>query len=57
MTEPRRPEDGPFERELREASRGESAATPALVLGGVGGVIGIVVGVVVVIALLVWWLV
>jgi hypothetical protein len=57
MSEPRRTDDAPFERELREASRGESAATPAIVLGGVGGVIGIVVGVVLAIAFLVWWLV
>jgi hypothetical protein len=57
MTEPRRPDDAPLEREVREAARGESAATPALVLGGVGGVVAITVAVVLVVAFLIWWLV
>lgn len=57
MTEPKREDDVPLEREVREAARGESARTPALVVGGVGGLIAIVVAVLVVIALLIWWLV
>jgi hypothetical protein len=57
MTEPKRPDDAPLEREVREAARGESQATPALVLGGVGGVIAITVGVLLVVAFLIWWLV
>jgi hypothetical protein len=57
VTEPKREDDVPFEREVREAARGESARTPALVVGGVGGLIAIVVAVLVVIALLIWWLV
>ena len=57
MTEPKREDDVLLEREVREAARGESARTPALVVGGVGGLIAIVVAVLVVIALLIWWLV
>jgi hypothetical protein len=57
VTEPKREDDVPLEREVREAARGESARTPALVVGGVGGLIAIVVAVLVVIALLIWWLV
>jgi hypothetical protein len=57
VTEPKREDDVPLEREVREAARGESARTPALVVGGVGGLIAIVVAILVVIALLIWWLV
>jgi hypothetical protein len=56
MTEPKRPDDAPLEREVREAARGESERTPALVLGGVGALIAVVVGVIAVIAFLVFWL-
>jgi hypothetical protein len=56
MTEPKRPEDAPLEREVREAARGESERTPALVLGGVGALIAVVVGVIAVIAFLIFWL-
>jgi hypothetical protein len=56
MTEPKRPDDAPLERELREAARGESARTPALVLGGVGALIAVVVGIVAVVAFLIFWL-
>jgi hypothetical protein len=56
MTEPKRPDDAPLEREVREAARGESARTPALVLGGVGVLIAVVVAIVAVIAFLVFWL-
>jgi hypothetical protein len=56
MTEPKRPDDAPFEREVREAARGESERTPALVLGGVGLLIAVVVGIVAVIAFLIFWL-
>jgi hypothetical protein len=56
VTEPSREDDAPLEREAREAARGQSARTPALVIGGVGGVIAITVAVLVVIALLIWWL-
>jgi hypothetical protein len=56
VTEPSREDDAPLEREAREAARGQSARTPALVLGGVGGVIAITVAVLAVIALLIWWL-
>lgn len=56
MTEPKREEDAPLEREVREAARGESSRTPALVIGGVGGLIAVVVGVIAVVALLIWWL-
>jgi hypothetical protein len=56
VTEPKRPDDAPLEREVREAARGESERTPALVLGGGGGLIAVVVAVVVVIALLIFWL-
>ncbi len=57
MTEPKRPDDAPLEREVREAARGESERTPALVLGGGGTLIAIVVGIVVVVAFLIFWLV
>jgi hypothetical protein len=57
VTEPKREDDAPLEPEVREAARGDSARTPALVIGGVGGLIAIVVGVLVVVALLIWWLV
>lgn len=56
MAEPRRDDDAPLEREVREAARGESNKTPALVLGGVGGLIGIVVLVLAAIAFLLYWL-
>jgi hypothetical protein len=56
MTEPKRPDDAPLEREAREAARGESERTPALVLGGVGVLIAVVVGVVAVLAFLIFWL-
>lgn len=57
MTEPKREDDVPLEREVREAARGESPRTPALVIGGVGGLIAIVVVLLAVIAFLIWWLV
>ncbi len=57
MTEPHRPDDAPLEAEVREAARGESARTPALVIGGVGTIIAIVVGIIVVVAFLIFWLV
>jgi hypothetical protein len=56
VTEPKREDDAPFEREVREAARGESARTPALVIGGVGGLIAVTVGALAVVALLIWWL-
>jgi hypothetical protein len=56
MTEPKRPDDAPLEREVREAARGESPRTPALVIGGVGGIIVVVVAILAVIAFLIWWL-
>ena len=56
MTEPSREDDAPLEREAREAARGQSARTPALVIGGVGGVILIAVVVLAVVAFLIWWL-
>jgi hypothetical protein len=56
VSEPSREDDAPLEREAREAARGQSARTPALVIGGVGGVIAIAVAVLAVIALLIWWL-
>jgi hypothetical protein len=56
VTEPTREDDAPLEPEVREAARGQSARTPALVIGGVGGLIAIVVGALVVVALLIWWL-
>ena len=56
MTEPKREDDLPLEREVREAARGESARTPALVIGGVGALIAVVVGIVAVAAVLIWWL-
>jgi hypothetical protein len=56
VAEPTRPDDVPLEREVREAARGESNTTPALVLGGVGGLIGIVVVVVAALAFLLYWL-
>lgn len=56
MTEPKRPDDAPLEREVREAARGESARTPALVIGGVGALIAVVVAIVVVVAFLIFWL-
>ena len=57
MTEPKREDDVPLQREAREAARGESARTPALVIGGVGVVIAVVVGIVAIAALLIWWLI
>lgn len=56
MTEPKREDDAPLEREVREAARGESSRTPALVIGGVGGLIAIVVALIAVVAFLIWWL-
>jgi hypothetical protein len=56
VAEPKRSDDAPLEREVREAARGESNRTPGLVLGGVGGLIAIVVLVVAVIAFLLYWL-
>ena len=56
MAEPKRADDAPLEREVREAARGTSNRTPGLVLGGVGGVIGLTVIVIAAIAFLVYWL-
>ena len=56
MTEPKRPDDAPLEREVREAARGESARTPALVLGGVAALIAVVVRIVAIVAFLIFWL-
>ncbi|HZB34984.1 MAG TPA: hypothetical protein VE440_02820 [Gaiellaceae bacterium] len=56
MTEPKRPDDAPLEREVREAARGESTRTPALVLGGVAALIAVVVGIVAIVAFLIFWL-
>jgi 5,10-methenyltetrahydromethanopterin hydrogenase len=56
VTEPKQPDDAPLEREVREAARGESARTPALVLGGVGALIAAVVAIVAVVAFLIFWL-
>jgi hypothetical protein len=56
MTEPKRPDDAPLEPEVREAMRGQSERTPALVIGGVGGLIAVVVGIIAVIAFLIFWL-
>ena len=56
MTEPKRPDDAPLEPQVREAARGESARTPALVIGGVAGLIAIVVAIVAVAAFLIFWL-
>lgn len=56
MSEPQRPDDAPLEREVREAARGESERTPALVLGGMAGLIAVVVVIVAVIAFLIFWL-
>lgn len=57
MTEPKRPDDAPLEREVREAARGESPRTPALVIGGVAGLIAIVVAIIIVIvAIVIFWL-
>jgi hypothetical protein len=56
VAEPKRSDDAPLEREAREAARGESNTTPALVLGGVGGLIGIVVVVIAALAFLLYWL-
>jgi hypothetical protein len=55
VTEPRRPDDVPLEREAREAARGESDKTPLLLIGGVGGTIAIVAGILIVAMLLVWY--
>ena len=56
VTEPKREDDAPLEREVREAARGESARTPMLVIGGVGGLIAVAVAAIVLIAFLIWWL-
>jgi hypothetical protein len=56
VTEPKRPDDVPLEREVREAARGESERTPALVIGGVGGLIAVVVALIAVVAFLIFWL-
>jgi hypothetical protein len=56
VTEPKQPDDAPLEPEVREAARGESARTPALVIGGVAGLIAVVVGIIVVAAFLIFWL-
>jgi hypothetical protein len=56
VTEQKREDDAPLEPEVREAARGESARTPALVIGGVGGLLAVTVGALVVVALLIWWL-
>jgi hypothetical protein len=56
VAEPKRSDDAPLEREVREAARGESNRTPALVLGGVGGLVAIVALVVAAIAFLLYWL-
>lgn len=57
VTEPRQPDDAPLEPEVREAARGESARTPALVIGGVSGLIAVVVAIVAVLAFLIFWLI
>jgi hypothetical protein len=57
VTESKRPDDAPLEPEVREAARGESARTPALVIGGVGALIAVVVGIIAVVAFLIFWLV
>jgi hypothetical protein len=58
VTEPKRQGDAPLEREVREAARGESERTPALVIGGVGLLIAaVVVAILAVIAFLIFWLV
>lgn len=54
MAEPKRPDDTPLEREVREAARGESEKTPLLVIGGVGGTIAVVAGVLVLVMILIW---
>jgi hypothetical protein len=56
VTEPKQEDDAPLEREVREAARGESARTPALVIGGVGGLIAVTVGALAIVAFLLWWL-
>jgi hypothetical protein len=56
VSEPKQPDDAPLEPQVREAARGESARTPALVIGGVAGLLAIVVGIVVVVAFLIFWL-
>ena len=56
VTEPRRETDTPLERPAREAARGESARTPALVISGVAGLIAVVVAIVAVAAFLIFWL-
>lgn len=55
MTEPRREDDAPLERQARAAARGESEKTPLLLLGGVGGTIAIVAGILIVAMLLIWY--
>jgi hypothetical protein len=56
VTEPKREDDAPLEREVREAARGESARTPALLIGGVGALIAVVVVAILLLVLLIWWL-
>jgi hypothetical protein len=56
VTEPKREDDAPLEREVREAARGESARTPALLIGGVGALIAAVVVAILLFVLLIWWL-
>ncbi|HEX2292285.1 MAG TPA: hypothetical protein VHK46_03355 [Gaiellaceae bacterium] len=56
MSEPPRESDAPLEREAREAARGESARTPALLIGGVGGTIAIVVGLLILVVVVIWQL-
>jgi hypothetical protein len=56
VTEPKREDEGPVEREAREAARGESARTPLLLIGGVGVTIAIVVGVLILLVVLIWLL-
>jgi hypothetical protein len=56
VSDPKREDDAPLEAEVREAARGESARTPVLLIGGVGGLIAAVVGILVLLVLLIWWL-
>jgi hypothetical protein len=56
VSEPPRESDAPLEREAREAARGESARTPALLIGGVGGTIAIVVGLLILVVVVIWQL-
>lgn len=54
VTEPPREDDLPLERQTREAAKGQSARTPLLLIGGVGGTIAAVVAILAVAMLLIW---